>query len=89
MPPSDATEQFSNSQQNKDGASIGGSMMKELIAKKRKMNNGGGIVELVIINLSLTNILLKIVKIQTKNLMRLLGGSLMLANISNNSTPGS
>jgi hypothetical protein len=40
-PPSDVTEQSTTSQQNKDGAITGGSMMKELIAKKRKLNNGG------------------------------------------------
>jgi hypothetical protein len=78
-PPSDATPETSNSQQNKDGASVGGGLMKEQIAKRVKLNNGG-VVELGVTNLNLTNILLKIVKILTKNLMCLLGGSLMLAD---------
>lgn len=39
-PPSDATPETSNSQQNKDGASVGGSLMKELIAKRMKFNGG-------------------------------------------------
>ena len=41
-PPSDdATLENSGTQQNEDAASVGGGMMKELIAKRMKLNNGG------------------------------------------------